>query len=146
FFAYSHDSTLIKLGFGKDANGDGGFMPIEYNIGFTHYGIYEHLPWEESRKSVTVTNDNVPITNGYRVFLNPPSDSLYPIKDINGNPQMAAVPITGCPGDSLTAHFTLPEAGDVRLIFDFDGNGYDTGTRDFVLEAFDLPAGPNTIT
>lgn len=146
FFAYSHDSTLIKLGFGVDANGDGGLMPMAYNFGVTHYGIYEHLPWEESRKSVNTTNTNVGITNGYRVFLSQPSETLYPIKAINENPKMADVPITGCPGDSLTAHFTLPDAGDVRLIFDFDGDGYTPNSRDFVLEAFDLPAGPNTIT
>src|SRR5690606_779618 len=122
-----------------DANGDGGLMPMAYNIGFTHYGIYENQPWEESRKSVNTTHSNVAITNGYRVFLNQPSATLYPIKAINENPEMAAVPITGCPGDSLTAHFTLPDAGDVRLIFDFDGDGYTPNSRDFVLEAFDLP-------
>src|SRR5690606_7076202 len=70
----------------------------------------------------------------------------YPIKAINENPEVAAVPITGCPGGDLTAHFTLPDAGDVRLVFDFDGDGYTPNSRDFVLEAFDLPAGPNTIT
>lgn len=147
FFAYSHDSTLVKVEFGQDENGDGGFMPIAYNIGFTHYGIYENQPWEQSRKSVPSAT-NVAITNGYRVFLNQPSDTLYPIKEISENPKMAAVPITGCPGGNLTAHFALPEAGDVRLLFDIDGNGdgYTPGTRDFVLEAFDLPAGPNTIT
>jgi hypothetical protein len=146
FYSYSHDQTLIKLGFGLDSAGNGGFMPIAYNVGFTHYGIDESLSWGESRKSIySATNPS--ILNGYKVFLSAPDSELYPIQEIEEEPAMAAVPITGCPGGDLTAHFYIPADGDVRILFDIDGDGdgYTPGTRDFVLEAFDQPSGYGTI-
>lgn len=147
FFSYSHDSTLIKLGFVSNTSG---FAPIAYDIAFTDYGVDTNtaLSWAQSRKSSQPGSTNVPLTNGFKVFLNEPSSTLYPIAQISGSPAFGAVPITGCPGGNLTAHYTMPDAGDVRIVFDIDGNGdgYTPNTRDFVLEAFNRPAGAGTIT
>lgn len=146
FFSYSHDSTLIKLGFVSTTSG---FAPIAYDIAFTDYGVDTNttLSWAQSRKSSQPGSTNVPLTKGFKVFLNEPSSTLYPIAQIAGTPAFGAVPITGCPGSNLTANYTMPEAGDVRIVFDIDGGaGYTPGTRDFVLEAFNRPAGPGSIT
>lgn len=146
FYSYSNDSTLIKLGF---VSATSGFAPIAYDIAFTDYGVDTNttLTWAQSRRSFQSGNSNVPLTKGFKVFLNEPSSSLYPIAQISGTPAFGAVPITGCPGGNLTANYTMPEAGDVRIVFDIDGAvGYTPGTRDFVLEAFNRPAGPGTIT
>lgn len=146
FYSYSHDSTLIKLGFVSTTSG---FAPIAYDIAFTDYGVDTNstLSWAQSRKSSQPGSTNVPLTKGFKVFLNEPSATLYPIAQISGTPAFGAVPITGCPGSNLTANYTMPEAGDVRIVFDIDGPaGYTPGTRDFVLEAFNRPAGPGSIT
>lgn len=146
FYSYSHDSTLIKLGFLSTTSG---FAPIAYDIAFTTYGVTSSATdWAQSRKSVESATANVALTNGFKVFLNQPSATLYPIAQIAGSPAFGAVPITGCPGGNLTANYTMPDAGDVRIVFDIDGNGdgYTPNTRDFVLEAFNRPAGPGSIT
>ncbi|RYD97342.1 MAG: T9SS type A sorting domain-containing protein [Sphingobacteriales bacterium] len=146
FYSYSHDSTLIKLGFVSTTSG---FAPIAYDIAFTTYGVSSAITdWAQSRKSVESATTNVVMANGFKAFLNQPSATLYPIAQISGTPAFGAVPITGCPGSNLTANYTMPEAGDVKIVFDIDGNGdgYTPGTRDFVLEAFNRPAGPGSIT
>lgn len=146
FYSYSHDSTLIKLGF---VSTTAGLAPIAYDIAFTDYGVNSTATdWAQARKSVESGISNVALTNGFKVFLNPPSASLYPIAQISGSPAFGAVPITGCPGGNLTAHYTMPDAGDVKILFDIDGNGdgYTPNTRDFVLEAFNRPAGAGSIT
>ncbi len=147
FFSYSNDSTLIRLGFVSTTSG---LAPLAYDIAFTSYGVDTNatLSWAQSRRSKESGTANVPLTRGFKVFLNQPSATLYPIAQINGTPAFGAVPITGCPGGNLTANYTMPEAGDVRIVFDIDGNGdgYTPNTRDFVLEAFNRPAGPGSIT
>ncbi len=147
FYSYSNDSTLIKLSF---ASATAGLAPIAYDIAFTDYGVDTNatLSWAQSRKSKQPGTTNVPLTKGFKVFLNQPNPTLYPIAQINGTPAFSAVPITGCPGNDLTANFTLPEPGDVRIVFDIDGNGdgYTPNTRDFVLEGFNMAKGPGTIT
>ncbi len=145
FFAYSNDSTLIKLGFVSNTSG---LAPLAYDIAFTNYGVSSTATdWAQSRKSVESGTSNVALTGGFKSFLNQPSATLYPIAQIAGTPAFGAVPISGCPGSNLTANYTMPEAGDVRIVFDIDGGaGYTPGTRDFVLEAFNRPAGPGSIT
>ncbi|OJV53695.1 MAG: hypothetical protein BGO31_02220 [Bacteroidetes bacterium 43-16] len=146
FYSYSHDSTLIKLGF---VSTTAGLAPLAYDIAFTNYGVdtAANLSWAQSRRSKESGSANVPLTKGFKVFLNQPNATLYPIAQISGSPAFGAVPITGCPGSNLTANYTMPEAGDVRIVFDIDGAaGYTPGTRDFVLEAFNRPAGPGSIT
>jgi len=92
FYSYSHDSTLIKLGFVSTTSG---FAPIAYDIAFTTYGVTSSATdWGQSRKSVESTTANVALTNGFKVFLNQPSASLYPIAQISGSPAFGAVPIT----------------------------------------------------
>ncbi|MBL7707131.1 MAG: T9SS type A sorting domain-containing protein [Taibaiella sp.] len=146
FYSYSNDSTLIKLSF---ASVTSGFAPVAYDIAFTDYGVNNNLTdWSLARNSVEAGTTNMVLTDGFKVFLNEPSAVLYPIATINGTPAFSAVPITGCPGSNLTANFTMPEAGDVRIVFDIDGNGdgFTPNTRDFVLEGFDMAKGPGTIT
>lgn len=147
FYSYSDDQTVIKLGFGAPSGGSSGFSPIAYDIAFNHYGVTNTGNWTEDRKSKETGTTGPTLSNGFKAFLNPPDATLYPITDIPDNPNFAAIPITGCPGGDLTVHFNMPAAGDVRIVFDIDGGaGYTPGTRDFVLEGYDRPAGKDSIT
>ncbi len=86
------------------------------------------------------------LPGGYKVFLNNPDVSLYPVTTDTDNPTFGSPLFDGCTAP-YNINYNLPANGDVRLLFDLNGTaGYQAGTTDRILEAFDVLAGNNVIS
>lgn len=137
-YSYSTDETILKVTF------EDGFKPIAYDIALNDYGVANKGNWLEDRKSVN-SADSPSLVGGYKLFLNSPDRTLYPVTPITSSAQFASVPVTGC-GGGYALHFVMPAAGDARLLLDVNGNpGFDEGTSDRIIEVPNAKTGENTI-
>ncbi|MCF2443546.1 T9SS type A sorting domain-containing protein [Dyadobacter sp. CY345] len=137
-YSYSTDETILKVTF------EYGFKPIAYDIALNDYGVSNNGNWLEDRKSIN-SADSPALVGGYKLFLNSPERSLYPVTPITSSAQFASVPVTGC-GGGFALHFVMPAAGDARLLLDVNGKaGFDEGTTDRIIEVPNAKAGDNTI-
>jgi uncharacterized repeat protein (TIGR01451 family) len=139
FRAYTDDRLVVQLEFNT------GFQPIAYNVSVNSYGVRNSGNRVVDRRSV---NDLVSpsLPGGYKVFLNNPDVSLYPVTTDTGNPTFGSPLFDGCAAP-YNINYSLPANGDVRLLFDLNGTpGYQAGTTDRILEAFDVLAGNNVIS
>ncbi|WP_298302474.1 hypothetical protein, partial [Flavobacterium sp.] len=137
-FGYTNDQTIVRLDF------ETGFQPIAFNVALNSYGTTNVGSWLTTRRS---RNDAVApgLTNGYRVFLNVPDATLYPVGAIPTNPTFLSPAVTGC-GPYLI-NYNVAEPGDVKLLLDLNGvPGFQNATADRILEALDVLAGNNTIS
>jgi hypothetical protein len=137
-YGYTNDQTIVRLDF------ETGFQPIAFNVALNSYGTTNVGSWLTTRRS---RNDAVApgLNNGYRVFLNIPDATLYPVGAIPTNPTFLSPAVTGC-GPYLI-NYNVAEAGDVKLLLDLNGvPGFQNATADRILEALDVLAGNNTIS
>ncbi|MEC4003026.1 DUF11 domain-containing protein [Flavobacterium sp. SUN052] len=138
FYAYTADLTLVKIEFQT------GFQPISFDVAVNSYGVSTTGTWDVTRRSVN--NATTPsLINGYKVFLNTPDVSLFPIGPIPANPAFLSPAVTGC--GPYILNFNIQAPGDVKILLDLNGvAGYQAATSDRVLEAFGLALGNNTIS
>ncbi|MBY0485857.1 MAG: hypothetical protein K2P85_01500, partial [Flavobacteriaceae bacterium] len=136
-YAYTTDQCIIKIDF------EAGFQPIAFNVAVNSYGTTNVGAWSTTRRSrndVTAPT----LTNGYKVFLNTPDPVLFPVASIPISPTFLSPAVTGCGPYSI--RYNVTEPGDVRLFLNLNGvAGFQAGTADRILEAFDVLAGNNTI-
>lgn len=138
FIAYTSDRVLLKISFAE------GFQPIAYDVAINDYGTQntgDRIADRRSRNSLTSPS----LPGGYRIFLDTPDATLYPIASAPSAPTFGVPLFEGCDAPFLV-NFNLPAAGDVRLLLDLNGiPGFQPGTIDVLLEGFDLNAGPNQL-
>jgi len=136
-YSYTNDQCILRIDF------EVGFQPIAFNVAVNKYGVNPVGTWDITRKSAT--NVVAPtLLNGYKIFLNIPDATIFPVSAIPVLPQFRTPAITGC--GPYTVHFTISEPGDVKLILDLNGTpGYQAASADVLLEAYDLLAGNNSI-
>ncbi len=136
--AYTDDRLVIRVQFNP------GFQPIAYNVAVNSYGVNNSGNRVVDRRSVN--NVIAPaLPGGYLIFLNNPDVSLYPVATDTGNPTFGTPLFEGC-APPYNINFSLPAAGDVRILFDLNGTtGYQPGTSDRILEGYDLTAGNNVL-
>ena len=136
-YSYTTDQTLIKIDF------EAGFQPIAFIVAVNSYGVTPTGGFAVTRKSVySATAPS--LANGYHVFLNIPDVANYPIAPVPSNPIFVSPVVTGCGPYAVNFNNSVP--GDVRLLLDLNGTtGFQAGTSDRILEAFDLVAGNNII-
>lgn len=137
FYAYTEDRVVLLIDFSS------GFQPIAYNLSVNSYGVSQVGTFEVTRRSINAAvSPSLP--NGFKVFLNNPDSSVYPIATIPSAPTFLTPAITAC-GPYLV-NFNISEPGDVKLLFDLNGvSGFQAGTVDRMLEATNLAAGNNSI-
>ncbi|PQA98243.1 conserved repeat domain-containing protein [Chryseobacterium piscicola] len=136
-FGYTNDQTIVKLDF------EAGFQPIAFSVALNSYGVSNVGSWLVTRRS---RNDATAPTlaNGYKVFLNSPDATLYPVAPIPTNPTFLSPAVTGC--GPFTIRYNVSEPGDVKLLLNLNGvPGYQPASADRILEAIDVLAGNNTI-
>lgn len=136
-YTYTDDKTVLKVELQT------GFMPIAFDIAVNNYGVSRTGDWGVTRRSVnSETSPN--LTGGYKVFLAQPDINLFPDDGLPANPVFGTPTITGC-GNYLI-HYSTSQVGDVKILLDLNGvQGYQPNTSDRILEAFDVPAGANTM-
>ncbi|WP_298394846.1 DUF11 domain-containing protein, partial [Flavobacterium sp.] len=138
FYVYTADQVILFIDFRP------GFQPIAYNLAVNSYGVSPSGAYTTTRKSINTPF--IPIlSNGYKVFLNNPDITLYPVAAIPNPPTFGTPAISGC-GPYLI-NYNISRAGDVRLVIDLNGiAGYQAGTADVILESYGVPAGNNTFS
>ncbi|MFN8283154.1 MAG: Ig-like domain-containing protein [Chitinophagales bacterium] len=137
-YAYTPDQVVMRLDF------EVGFAPIAYNLAVNSYGV------RDSQNNFTVTRRSInsanspSLTNGYKIFLNIPDSTLYPFAAVPNNPTLLSPLMLEC-SPPYNIRYTIPQNGDVQLLFDINGvPGYQSGTRDRLIEQFNKTAGFNT--
>jgi hypothetical protein len=137
-YSYSTDETILKITF------QDGFKPIAYDIAVNNYGVSNTGNFAVDRRSANFAASPA-LSGGYKLFLNSPDQSLYPVTPITSQPEFAAEPITGCGGNYIL-HFNMPAAGDARLLLDMNGiPGYQDNSTDRLIEVFNVPAGAGSV-
>ncbi|MCZ2140621.1 MAG: tandem-95 repeat protein, partial [Bacteroidia bacterium] len=137
-YAWSTDSNVFKINFTE------GFRPIAYNVAVTNYGVQNTNNFVVDRKSKN--SETYPtLSNGYLLFLNPPDSSIYPNGVLPTNPKLESPILVGCTYP-FKIRYTVYGTGDVRLLLDLNGvDGFQPGTKDLVLEQFNVQPGLNTV-
>ena len=138
FIAYTSDRVLLRISFA------GGFQPIAYDVAINDYGTQntgDRLVDRRSRNSLTSPS----LPGGFRIFLDTPDNTLYPVSAEPAPPTFGVPLFEGCDAPFLV-NFNLPARGDVRLLLDLNGvDGFQPNTTDVLLEGFDMEAGPNKL-
>ena len=139
YFAHTPDSTVVELDFQTD------FRPCAFVVAMNEYGTLQTGNFISSRISRTTGNAVPNFPDAYKVFLTIPDTFEFEIAPVS-NPATVINNIYGCPG----AYF-IPvvneSSGDLAVVLDFNGTiGYQPGTSDRLIEAYDLPAGNNVIS
>lgn len=138
FYVYTADRVVLFIDFQP------GFQPIAYNLAVNSYGVNPVGAFNITRRSINSANSPA-LLNGFKVFLNIPDVSIYPVATIPAAPTFLAPAITGC--GPYTIRYNISENGDVRLFIDLNGvPGYQAGTSDRILEVYGVTAGNNTIS
>lgn len=125
------------------------FRPFGFQLVMNYVGIANTGNFANDSKSRngtftapnTITYPAIP--NGYQVFLTSPDQVAFP----NGTPGSPAITgaIYGCPGAYFIPYY-IDKAGDVAITLDLNGTpGYQPGTADRVLQAYDVPVGNNVM-
>ena len=138
FYVYTDDKVILKIDFRP------GFMPIAWNFAVNSYGVNASQSFEVARKSIySVQAPN--LTDGYKVFLNTPDASLYPVALVPSAPTFLSPLMTNC--GPFNINYNISKKGDVRIVLDLNGiDGYQENTTDVILEAYDVEAGDNFIS
>gem|GEM_PF-4480282 len=135
FFGYAGDSTVAKITF------QGGFRPLAFVMYFNKYGTNPDpaADWTISRQSISQPANIVSLANGYSVFLNEPDPQVFARATPSPAPQIQDM--IGCPGD-YRVRVNIARQGDVEVLLDLNGiAGYQPGTEDRYIYAFDAPQG-----
>lgn len=133
FYGYTLDSTVAKI----DLNA--GFKPYRFTLYLNKTGIGNTSVWENDRRSVTTGAAAPTLTGGFNVFLNTPDATLFIRSVAPATPVLNK--IYGCPG-SYFIPYKISMPGDVAILLDLNGTaGYQTGTADRYLFAYDVAAG-----
>lgn len=137
FYTYTDDKTVLKIEM------QNGFMPIAFDLAVNSYGVSRTGDWSVTRRSVNSAT-SPSLTGGYKVFLSQPDINLFTDEGLPANPTFGTPAITGC--GSYLIHYTTSQVGDVKILLNLNGQeGYQPNTADRILEAFDVPAGNNTM-
>lgn len=136
FYGLTADSTVASATFND------GFQPLAFVLYFNKYGVTNTGNFPADRKSTTSVGV-APSLPGYEVFFNEPQADVYPRSAVPSAPSV--IKIYGCTGNYYVSYKTTA-AGDVAVLLDLNGTtGYQPGTSDRYLFAYDVPAGINTI-
>lgn len=138
FYAYTKDSVVTRVYFPNT-----GFEPLSFIISFNDFGVKNNGNWIQDRRSIVLPKfDTSYLNGGYKVFLNPPDQAIYPICNIPSPAQLITPVISGCPPGPYTIRFNAPQPGDYYLLFDLSpDSGYQAGTADRFIELVNQPAG-----
>lgn len=135
-FAYTDDKAVLKIEFQPN------FRPVAYDVAVNSYGVVNTNNFAVNRRSVNSTV-SPSLMNGYKVFLNQPDTTLYPLASVPQLPKFINPAIIGC-GPLYSIRFDAPETGDIKILLNLNGvAGYQAGTSDRILELFNVPAGYN---
>ncbi|PQJ13862.1 beta strand repeat-containing protein [Nonlabens xylanidelens] len=143
FYAYTDDEVIVELDFLN------GFRPLAYELSMNRFGVVDDDDsvtnvFENTRRSQNRPTVTAPVLdNGYQVFLFSPDQSVFPTT-VTSAPVLGGR-IQGCPGD-YRVPYTLSAPGDVAILIDLNGTaGYQVGSRDVSLEAYDQMVGSNEL-
>lgn len=135
FYAYTNDSSVVKLGFT-------GFRPLGFTLCMNKYGAVNGANWFNDRRSQNTGATTPSLPNGYPVFLEIPDAMTFPASTPATTPQFTGT-MYGCdPGINIP--YWIDSPGDVVVLLDLNGtSGYQAGTADRYLYFIDRPAGHN---
>lgn len=135
-YAYTDDKAILKIEFQSN------FRPVAYDVAVNSYGVVNTSNFAVNRRSIN-SSVSPSFQNGYKVFLNQPDSTIYPIASVPLLPRFIEPAISGC-GPNYAVRFDAPESGDIKIFFNLNGvPGYQAGTADRILELFNVPAGYN---
>ncbi|MEO9952738.1 MAG: SdrD B-like domain-containing protein, partial [Nonlabens sp.] len=141
FYAYTDDEVIVELDFLN------GFRPLAYELSMNRFGVVDNDDsaanvFEDTRRSQNRPTATAPVfDNGYQIFLFSPDQSVFATTATSA--PVLGDRIQGCPGD-YRIPYTLSAPGDVAILIDLNGTpGFQAGTRDVSLEAFDQTVGDN---
>lgn len=135
FFAYTKDSVIAKIDF------EVGFRPLSFVLAFNDYGFQNTGNWVNDRRSVNATSLPA-LANSYKVFLNRPDSTLYPVSPMPLAPTLVNPIISGCPPGPYFIRFNAPQPGDYYILLDLNGvPGYQASSADRFFELVNQPAG-----
>lgn len=138
YYAYTSDSSVVRMNFQT------GFRPLGYVLAMNKYGVVDNGDFVNDRASVYSGQNSPAFADGYEVFLAVPDTSIFRVVPPSAAPAIPAN-VYGCPGAYYIPLF-LPDPGDAALLLDLNGvAGYQSGTADRVLEAYDLAAGNHVL-
>lgn len=138
FFGLTTDGTVSKIDF------NAGFKPLAFVLYFNKYGVANGGNWEVDRRSVVSGTTAPSLANGYSVFLNSPDAAVFPRTTVPSVPTLGRV--YGCAGNYFIP-YKISSAGDVAILLDINGTaGFQSGTSDRYLFAYDAPAGSNVLS
>ncbi|MCD1115976.1 hypothetical protein [Chryseobacterium turcicum] len=141
FYVFTNDGFKALVDF------QNGFKPFGFQLVMNFEGVASTGNFAADNKSRngiftapnTITYPALP--TGYRLFLTTPD----PVAFQNGTVGSPAITgnIYGCPGAYFIPYY-LDRTGDVAVTLDLNGiPGYQPGTEDVVLQAFNVPVGNN---
>ena len=135
-YAYTDDRAVLKIEFQPN------FRPVAYDVAVNSYGVVNTNNFAVNRRSIN-SSVSPSFQNGYKVFLEQPDSTIYPIASVPLLPRFINPAISGC-GPMYAIRFDAPESGDIKIFFNLNGiPGYQPGTSDRILELFNVPAGYN---
>ena len=139
FYGLTTDGLVSKIDF------NAGFKPLAVVIYFNKYGVNSTgTDWVNDRRSVNTGTTAPNLPNGYFVFLNTPDVTQFPRLAMPATPTFTR--LYGCPGNYYFA-FKTTAPGDVAILLNLNGvAGYQSGTSDRYLFAYDVPAGSNVLS
>ncbi|MBN2746861.1 MAG: T9SS type A sorting domain-containing protein [Bacteroidales bacterium] len=138
-YGYTTDSMVNKVDFAS------GFRPLGFNIQMNYEGVNNTGDFAEDRKSEYVGAITASIVNPYQVFLNQPDTSVFKVSGVTSQPIITGN-IYGCEGDYYIPYY-ISRPGDVAILLDINGSpGYQTGTTDRVLEAYNVAEGNHVMS
>jgi len=138
YYAYTSDSSVVRMNFQT------GFRPFGYVLAMNKYGVADNGDFVNDRASVYSGQNSPAFADGYEVFLAVPDTSIFHVVPPSAAPAIPAN-VYGCPGAYYIPLF-LPDPGDAALLLDLNGvAGYQPGTADRVIEAYDLAAGNHVL-
>jgi hypothetical protein len=135
FYAYTNDSTVVRLGFT-------GFRPLGFTLCMNNYGAVNGTNWFNDRQSQNTGITTPSLPNGYPVFLDMPDATIFPASTPAVTPQFTGT-MYGC-APNINIPYWIDTPGDVVVLLDLNGvTGYQDGTADRYLYFIDRPAGHN---
>lgn len=143
FYVYTNDGFKARVDF------QDGFKPFGFQLVMNFEGVAStgnFLADSKSRNGNFTAPNTISypaLPTGYRLFLTTPDSVAFP-NGIVGAPAITGN-IYGCPGAYFIPYY-VDKTGDVAMTLDLNGvPGYQPGTADVVLQAFDVPVGNNVM-
>lgn len=119
FYTWTPDSLVVMMDMNE-------IQPFGFSVSFNSTGCTQTGNIAEDRKSRSTASLSV---HEYRVFLNPPDESVYP----TGTPgEVTYVSVNQCNYSSeYCINIVTTKPGEINVFIDLDGNGqYDAGGVD----------------